>query len=189
MPAIYREYNDEELVALMAQGDEAAFTEIYDRYWKRIFVLAASRLDDLGQAEDLVQDLLGDLWRRRAELNLEGKLETYLTVAVKYKVINLLAFRKREREYKARKGIDLSLADYSTEQWLDFEELKGRLATLVMQLPERCRLTYQLGREQGLSHKDIAFHMNISPKAVEQNTSRAIQALRLGLKYIFSTLF
>jgi RNA polymerase sigma-70 factor (ECF subfamily) len=187
MPAFYRAYNDEDLVILMSQGDEAAFTEIYDRYWKRIFVLAAAKLDDLGLAEDLVQDLLGDLWRRRSEIRLTGKLESYLTVALKYKVINVLVVRKRERAFKTTDGV--SLADHSTENWLDFEELKEQLAQLVGKLPERCRITYRLGREQGLSQKDIARHMNISEKAVEQNITRALHSLRLGLKYLFLIFF
>jgi len=189
MLALYTAYDDEALVYLMSQGDEAAFTEIYDRYWKRIFALAASKLDDLALAEDLVQDLLGDLWRRRSEIELTGKLETYLAVALKYKVINALAVRKRKRSFKSQSSTNLSLADRSTENWLDFEDLREQLAQLVAKLPERCRITYQLSREQGLSQKDIAHQMNISEKAVEQNISRALHSLRLGLKYFFSTFF
>ena len=183
MPAFYRAYTDEDLVILMSHGDEAAFTEIYERYWKRIFLLAAAKLDDLGLAEDLVQDLLGDLWRRRAEIQLTGKLESYLTVALKYRIINILAVRKRDRAFKTKKSG--SLVDRSTENWLDFEELKEQLAQLVGKLPERCRLAYQLGREHGLSQKDIARHMNISEKAVEHNITRALHSLRLGLKFFF----
>ena len=189
MPAIYTVYSDEDLVALMSHGDEAAFTEIYNRYWKRIFAIAASKLNDLALAEDLVQDLLGDLWKRRSGLILNGKLENYIAVALKYKVINALALRKRERTFKSTSGTTLSMADRSTEHWLDFEELREQLAHLVEKLPERCRITYQLRKEQGLPQKDIARQMDISEKAVEQNISRAMHSLRLGLKYIFSTFF
>lgn len=189
MPVYYTSYNDEDLLALMTHGDEAAFTEIYDRYWKKIFAIAASKLNDLALAEDLVQDLLGDLWRRRTDLRVNGKLENYIAVALKYKVINALAFRKRERMVKAQRGLTMSVADRSTEDWLDFEELSGQLAQLVGKLPERCRITYQLGKEQGLPQKDIARQMDISEKAVEQNIARALHSLRIGLKYFFSTFF
>jgi RNA polymerase sigma-70 factor (ECF subfamily) len=189
MAAFYTENTDEDLLALMSYGDEAAFTEIYNRYWKRIFLQAASKLDDFALAEDMVQDLLGDLWRRRTELEVSGKLEVYLAVALKYKVINALAVRKRERMRKTESGKKVSVADRSTEYWLDFEDLKGQLEQLVARLPERCRMTYQLGKEQGLSQKEIARHMNISEKAVEQNISRALHSLRLGLKHLFYIFF
>jgi RNA polymerase sigma-70 factor (family 1) len=187
MTAIYKQYNDEDLLAQMSHGDEAAFTEIYDRYWKRIFVLAATKLDDRAQAEDLVQDLLADLWRRRSTLRLDGKLENYLAVALKYKVINIMASRKREREFIFHRSNSMTAIDSSTENWLDLEALRAELAQLVGKLPERCRVTYQLRREQGLPQKEIARNLNITEKAVEQNVTRALHSLRMGLKYLFST--
>lgn len=180
MLAAYNIYTDEDLVVLMSHDDEAAFTEIYDRYWKKISVQAAAKLGDWSQAEDIVQDLLGNLWKRRAEIRLTGKLEHYLAVALKYQIINALATRRRERLYKMEGKV--AGTERTTEQWLDFEELRHQLGKLVGKLPERCRMAYQLGRDHGLSQKEIALQMKISEKAVEQNTTRALRSLRLGLR-------
>jgi len=180
-------YTDNGLFELVAQGNEAAFTALYERYWDKLFAVAANQLDDLALAEELVQDVLLDLWQRRASISLTGELQAYLAVAMKYRVINAQLRRKRFREYQ-QKAAGQMVADHSTEQLLSFEELRHQLARYVHRLPERCRLTYQLSREQGLSHKEIANVMNISEKAVEHNLSRAIKSLRESLRHFFRIL-
>ena len=182
-------YSDNGLFELVAQGNEAAFTALYERYWDKLFAVAANQLNDLSAAEELVQDLLLDLWQRRTSIRLTGELQAYLAVAMKYRVINVQARRKRFREYQQQAKTVQAGVDHSTEQWLHFDELRQQLAKYVNCLPERCRLAYQLSREQGLSHKEIAGAMNISEKAVEHNLSRAIKSLRHSLRHFFKLLF
>jgi RNA polymerase sigma-70 factor (family 1) len=177
------DYTDNGLFDRVAKGDEAAFTMLYERYWDKLFAVAANQLGDLAVAEELVQDVLLDLWQRRTSIQLTGELQAYLAVAMKYRVINVQARRKKFREYQQQAG--QPVADHSTEHWLSFEEMKGQLAALVDRLPERSRLAYQLSREQGLSQKEIARVMNISEKAVEHNLARAIKSLREGLRNMF----
>jgi RNA polymerase sigma-70 factor (ECF subfamily) len=98
-----------------------------------------------------------------------------------------LAKRDNERKYKAHlSGRDKP--DYTTENQLNFEELKDRLAKHVAELPEKCRIVFQLSREEGLSQKEIALRTGISEKTVEGHISRALQALRTNLQNFF-TLF
>lgn len=182
------ELSDLELFQLLQQGDEGAFTILYKRYWKLLFSIAANKLDSLGEAEELVQDVFSDIWARRGQIELTSHLAAYLAVATKYRVINLQARKKRARAYSAYAQEQLSPLDHSTEQWLGFEELKAQLSLLVAQLPERCRVTYQLSREHGLSQKEIAREMDISEKAVEHNLARAIKSLKSGLKHLSSLL-
>ena len=65
---------------------------------------------------------------------------------------------------------------------------QGRLALLVAALPEKCRLVYQLSREQGYSQKQIAAELDISEKTVEAHMSKAIKSLKTGLKSFFVAL-
>jgi RNA polymerase sigma-70 factor (family 1) len=183
-----QELSDLQLLHQLREGDESAFTILYKRYWKLLFSIAANKLDSLADAEELVQDVFSDLWDRRHALELKGELAPYLAVAMKYRVINFQARRKRARDYTTYAREHISQVDHSTEQWLSFEELKHQLTSLVAQLPTRCRLTYQLSREQGLSQKEIARQMDISEKAVEHNLARAIKSIKTGLKHL-SVLF
>ena len=182
---IYSTYNDNMLVSLLKTGNERAFTELYDRYWKKLFVVAVNKIRDLYIAEELVQDVFSDLWVRKETIELTGELHSYLAVAMKYRVINYQAKQKRARDYVLYATAHNPQSDNSTQEALRFEELKNQLAMLVVQLPERCQLTYRLSREQGLTQKQIARELDISQKAVERNLTRAMQSLKKGLGQLF----
>jgi RNA polymerase sigma-70 factor (ECF subfamily) len=186
---LYSTYTDERLSQLLRSSDRAAFTEIYDRYWDKLYSVAANKLKDAWLAEELVQDIFLDLWRRREQLDLSDKVAAYLAVAMKYKVINAQVKRSRLQLYQDYANRQGWLADYSTENQLSFDELKDRLAKLVAKLPKKCRLIYKLSREAGYSQKEIARELDISEKTVESHLSRAIKSLRTSLsQFLFFLL-
>ncbi len=92
---MYSQYTDIDLVFFLQSGDEAAFTEIYRRYWDLLFYLAGKKPDDLPEAESVVQEIYFDLWKRRSQLNIRV-LDDYLVVAVKYRILNILAHREKK---------------------------------------------------------------------------------------------
>ena len=178
--------SDLELIGLLKQDDQAAFTEIYGRYWKKLFTVAANKIHDLEEAREIVQNVFISLWNRRSELEIKGALSNYLAVSVKYRVINLLDKQHHHRLYLD--SLHGSEVDDSTQEWLQFMELKDRLAVLVSELPEKCRLVFVLSREQGKSQKEIAQQLGISEKTVEGHMTKAIKSLRRGLNSYFLTL-
>jgi len=181
----YSSYTDADLLAFLRMGDKEAFTELYNRYWTLLFQVAANKTGSLAEAEEIVQDLFLDIWRRREQLEITSGVRTYLAVALKYRVINLLAQRNKRHRYEQYVSKKLSIADSSTEQWLGFHELDERIARLVADLPDKCRLVYQLKKEKGYSQRDIALHLRISEKAVEAHVTRALKLLRTGIRALF----
>lgn len=151
-------------------------------------MVAANQLEDLATAQELVQDIWLDVWNRRESIQLTSEITAYLAVAVKYRVINEQARRKRDRDFQKHAALHLPFADDITQQQLRFDELKNQLAKLVNDLPERCRITYQLSREQGLNNREIAQVMKISEKAVERNLTRALRSIREGLTGLFKVI-
>ncbi len=176
----YCTYSDEALIELLQRNDHKAFAELYERYWDKLLFLAGKKLDDLYEAEHIVQDLFLDLWNRRAELDIQQSVGGYLVVAVKYRIINAQAKRyKQSVRYKENTSV-LTPHDNSTENWLTLRELQGNLHHQLARLPEKCALAFSL-RDDGLSYKQIAAEMNISEKTVEMHISRAFKALRTSL--------
>ena len=182
------DFSDQELVHLMQSGNEAAFTELYNRYWDKLFAIAAHKLQNLAEAEEVVQDIYLELWNRRADLQITTSLPAYLSTAVKFKVINILALRHRRLRYQEHAVQVAAAGDLSTEQWLRFGELQSRLAALVNELPDKCRLVFRLSREEGLSHKEIAATIGVAEKTVEAHLSRALRTLRTQLRSLSSFL-
>jgi len=187
----YSTHSDAQLVALLKDSDNGAFTELFDRYWQKLLLVAGNKLDNLGEAQELVQDIFLDIWQRRKELSITGAggIKVYLAVAVKYRVINVLAKRHRTERYARELRAHSTPMDHSLEEWLSFEELKHRLAALVAELPEKRRIVYQLSREEGYTRKEIAQSLNITEKTVESHLTRALHSIKSGLTQLFSTLF
>ena len=55
---------DAELLQGIQAHDEAALSDLYDRYSGVAFALAYKLLQDRGQAEDIVQEAFLSVWRR-----------------------------------------------------------------------------------------------------------------------------
>jgi len=185
-----QKFDDDKLVQLLRKGNDAAFTEIYHRYWNKLFSVAAHKLHyDLKLAEELVQDIFLDLWHRRELLDIRGSLSIYLAAAMKYKVIDARLKLQRQRAYAESLAATAPAGDTSTEKQVSFDELQHRLSALVSNLPEKCQLVYKLSREAGYSQKEIAHQLSISEKTVESHLARAVKTLRLGLKQFLTHLF
>lgn len=159
------------------QGDEAAFTEIYNRYWDKLFAVAFNRCGAETEAEEIVQDVFLSLWNRRLAIQLKYSIATYLSVAVKYQVINKLSKQHRKQVHlESISGVDEGVE--STELWFNERELRGQLDRAVNSLPEKCRLVFLLSREEGKGTKQIAQELNIAEKTVEAHLTKALKEIR-----------
>lgn len=186
----YAKLSDLDLIGLLKQQDEAAFTEIYNRYWKKLFTAAANKVHDFNEAEDIVQKIFITIWDRRSVIEIKSSLASYLAVSVKYHVFKSLDCSFRQKHFKDEKAANavLEISDDSTRQWLEFQEIRKRLEQLVAELPEKCKLVYQLSRDKGYSQKQIAEELNISEKTVEAHLGKALKSLKTGLRSFFITL-
>jgi RNA polymerase sigma-70 factor (ECF subfamily) len=186
---IYPDYTDLELVTLICDGDENAFAEIYNRYWKQVLYYAAQKTGDMTAAEDIVQDVFVSLWKRRAELEIKSEFKNYLIVSIKYRVLKFLNRERIKRLAEESNGLTYDLLDDSTQQYLDFEELRSALEEMICKLPEKSALIYRMNKEEGLSHREIACEMGMSEKAINSNLVRTKKTLRAGLNtFLFNFL-
>jgi RNA polymerase sigma-70 factor (ECF subfamily) len=183
--SLHASYSDLELLDLIRLGDKMAFSEIYSRYWKKVFTVASNKIGQLEEAEEIVQDIFISLWDRRESIIITTSLNAYLAVSVKYRVIKILAKRSLYNKYADYSLNVIPISSNSTEDWLEFEELKSRLELLVSNLPEKCRLVYKMSRENGMSQKQIAEEFCISEKTVEAHIGKALKVLRTGLGQLF----
>ncbi|MES1249177.1 MAG: RNA polymerase sigma-70 factor [Chitinophaga rupis] len=185
----YDFYSDDELLALICNSDETAFSVLYNRYWDKIFYIAAGRLNDPVLAEDIVQDVFTDIWKRRDCLDIKGNVGAYLAVAVKYRIINMQVRMQRAEKYRKEILSTENSDSQDVANDLPFKELQQQLEKHITLLPEKARLAFRLSRESGLPHKEIARIMNISEKAVERNIARALQSVRSAVKNLTHLFF
>ncbi len=98
---MYSKLDDNELIDLMKTDDSLAFTEIYNRYWKLLFSVAGNKSDNLADAEEIVQEVFFDLWKRRKTISIQLSLKSFLAAAVKFQVYSGLAKKHRESMRKS----------------------------------------------------------------------------------------
>jgi RNA polymerase sigma-70 factor (family 1) len=172
---------DSELLDLLKSGDHAAFTEIYNRYWDKLFAVAYNRLSDELEAEEVVQNIFLSLWKRKEQLALTHSLATYLSVSVKYQILTRLAQLKREKERTDQLRIAAIEGIETTGEWLSEKELRLQIEQCINTLPEKCRIVFKLSRESLKSNKEIAEELGLSEKTVEGHITKALTTLRGSL--------
>jgi RNA polymerase sigma-70 factor (family 1) len=177
---------DSELFTLLKQGNEAAFDEIYNRYWAILLSAAWKRVGVREAAEEIVQDLFTRLWIKRMELDVQGTPAIYLFTAVKYKVLNY--YEKEAVRKKYRDHLEVP-AEYSVEEAVIAKDLAVRLEAEVAHLPIKCRAVFDLSRKQHKSHKEIAEILHISEKTVENHLTKALRLLRTNFREITTIFF
>lgn len=182
----YKQLSDNDLLYLMSKDREQAFNELFNRYWDKLLQKAIQKIDDVMEAENIVQDVFVSLWRRRKELKITNSFSHYLLVSVKYRIIKVLNRQRVRRVYFEEGCSSIDLLDDSTRQYLDFVELQERLEQLVGNLPEKARLIYRMNKEEGMSYREIASELDITEKAVDAHLGRVKKALRSGLQRFLS---
>ena len=169
----------------MKKGDEEAFKMLYDRYWKKLLLHAFVKLQSKEEAEELVQTIFLNLWRRRHSIELKYSFHTYVAAMLKYEILRHLAMKKKEKQQKANAPKMYVVEDNSTCQWLDYEQLRDEIEREIQLLPEKCQLVFRLSREEGLTEKQIAKSLRIAPKTVQAHMTKALKQLRTSLQQLF----
>jgi RNA polymerase sigma-70 factor (ECF subfamily) len=179
---MYSDLNDVELLDLIKANDEKAFTEVFSRYWKKLFAISYSRLHSRQIAEDVVQEVLSGLWQRR-HLHIDS-LNAYLAAATRYATIRQLS---RQSSHLLIEDLpEVVTISHNADVHLRF--LEKMVHEEINLLPEKCRLVFLYSRQSGLSNKEISGELHISEKAVEKHITKAIRMLRARLKHILPLL-
>lgn len=184
----YNELPDGLLVEHLRMHDKRAFTALYERYWERLFHSAAQTLNSVEEAEECVQDIFFSLWSRRETLVLKHSIHTYLSVAVKYKVIDQLNKKHKDKQMLSE-AIQFMVTDAPcAESYLLEKELIMKLERTIALLPEKCRIVYQMSRDKGKSHKEIATDLQISEKTVNNHLVRALREIKESITAVIPML-
>jgi RNA polymerase sigma-70 factor (family 1) len=177
-------YNNDELIRLLKEDNQQAFSEIYDRYWEKLFDYAEKILQGRAASQDAVQEVFIDLWKRRLTIQIES-LQSFLYQAVRFQVFKTIRSEKMDADFFKR----LSAVSYKliAEDPIIFRDLEKLFEKVLAGLPEDQRIIFKLNRDQGLTYKEIAEQRNISVKTVEKKMSLALQHIRINLENALTT--
>ncbi|MEP6765124.1 MAG: RNA polymerase sigma-70 factor [Gemmatimonadaceae bacterium] len=170
------------LARRVREGDEAAFEQIFRTYYSRLVSFACAKLDSQAVAEEMVQEVLLQIWSRREQWIVEQSLAAYLFRAVRNRVLNARRSIRLEVSYAAAASREIEIeTPESCDDRLRDAEIGAALAHALALLPERPRQVFVLSRRQGLSYAEIAEVLGIAVKTVEMHMGRALAQLRVSL--------
>lgn len=184
-----KKISDEELLELFRNGDEAAFEELYNRYWAELYASAFKRLRIKEAAEEIVQDLFTSLWTKRDSLVIHTSLQNYLYSSIRYLVFAYFSKQDNRKTYEDFVLGGPISGDTSTEDRIYLNDLERNLDQGLRRLPQKCRSVFELSRKQYKTNKEIASFLGISEKTVENHLTKALRTLRLHLRYLNVLLF
>lgn len=169
-------YNEKELLSELRRGNQQSLRLIYNSSWKPLFISAYNMLKDREACEDVVQEVFLHLWQNRKTLLIHTSLKSYLFTAVRFQVLRRI--RRDQKKLEIIADLAPSAPYRSPLEDLEGKDTLLRLKTAVNSLPEKCKLIYQLSREQFYTHKEIAAKLHISEKTVENQLTIALKRIK-----------
>lgn len=180
----YTNIGSGELFNLLTNNDTAAFEELYDRYWLKLFFTAHKRLKCREEAEEAVQNLYESLWRNRHKITIRTSLENYLFAAIRYIVLRMM-YKKMTNAVPLEINALNGVADSSLEEEIVVKDLSLHIDKIVKELPQKCRNVFELSRYEMKTHKEIAALLGISEKTVENHITKALTHIKVNLNHFF----
>jgi RNA polymerase sigma-70 factor, ECF subfamily len=171
---IVKGMGNEELVGQVAQGDERALSELYDRYSRPVYATGVRLLGDAHLAEDLVQDVFTNVWQRAASFDpSRASFATWLYQVTRNRAVDL-ARRRRVRPQSA--GDERLRAipggpepEASVDGW--------DVAWALSRIPEKHREVLTLAYFEGLSQREISLRTGVPLGTIKSRTTVALKRL------------
>ena len=172
--------DERELLHRLKAGEQAAFDAIFRAHYAHLVAFAQGLLHDRLAAEDAAQEVMLELWRRRADVAITESLRAYLLRATRNRALNQLRHVNVQKRAEPHLMSEDSVSPTGASE-LVATELKTAIVAAIAELPPGCREVFELSRGRGLRYAEIASTLGISVKTVESQMGKALRHLRLRL--------
>jgi RNA polymerase sigma-70 factor, ECF subfamily len=172
----------DDLVGRLRDGDRSALDEALERYWGPAVRYATRLTGHADDAQDIAQDAFLRLWE-----GAESWREDSAVGPLVLGIVRNLALRANRRQsireshaQTVRRAPRSHGPDPSDD--VAARELERAIARAVQRLPRRRQEIFTLSRQEGLSHRQIAAHLGVSPQTVANQLVSALRELRTALR-------
>lgn len=157
---------------------KAGFEKLFHAHYQNLCTYAFYYLKDQAAAEEEVQDIFFNLWKKRAQLEITGSIKSYLYSATRNRCFNFIKHLEVRDNYKKHNAVIRKVQEQEMGSSLEAKELQLRIEAAVDQLPEKRKEIFMMSRYEGLKYREIADQLNISVKTVEHQMVKALAFLR-----------
>jgi RNA polymerase sigma-70 factor (family 1) len=181
-------HNVEDHFLSFQKGEERGFNYFFHLYYKPLVHFALTVVNNFQTAEDVVEDSLVNLWRKREGVQSASAIKPYLYTSVRNGCINILRKQVNQKAYES----------YVTKLPKPFaEDVTGSIITsesmhqvylAVQNLPSKYRQIFNMLYVEGKEVKDIARELNLPLSTVKSQKGRTLELLRKQLPHLGSLL-
>ena len=175
------------LIARVSAGDREAFRELYNRYHRPLFSLCVRMLNDIGAAEEALQDVFLKMWRNAARFDSQkSRPFTWATTLTRRTCIDRLRAQNAAPTISDTAGI-LETVEFATpdptRSAAEHQDDAARVHDALLAMPESQRAALELALFSGLTHPEIAEQIHQPVGTVKTWIRRGLLQLRTFLSH------
>jgi len=161
----------------VAEGNEAAFRQLFHRYTPMLFPAVTRMVKQPEIAKEIVQEVFLRVWERREQFGtMENPVGWMYRVAANLSVSHLRKTAAHLRWLESSTPAESSPDDASDKASLG--DLQRLIHEAINSLPPKRKTIFKLSREEGWSIDEIAAHLNLSRTTVKNQISIALKAIQ-----------
>ncbi|MEO8415935.1 MAG: sigma-70 family RNA polymerase sigma factor [Ginsengibacter sp.] len=171
-------YNENELIELIAKGDEFAFSTLVTNYKNRIYSIAFKLTKSTVIAEEIVQDVFLKIWLKRDTLPGIQNFGGYIFIITRndvYKVLKEIAQNYRVTLLTDEHQL---LTKLDTSDFVEEKEYNLLLQKAVERLPNQQKQVYKLMKNEGFKRNEVASQLDLQPETVKFHLAQAMKNIR-----------
>ena len=173
------------LAELQRTNAEAFMEALFRAFYRPLGNVVFRVVQDRAVAEDLVQDVLLNVWKNRDTLRISA-YKSYLYRAALNGALRYAQRQKRQVAWDEANPPDPGRN--TTDELVHGQEAEAAVAAALETLPPQCRAIFLLSRQESMSYQQIADALDIAPKTVENQMGKALRLMRQHLKGFFCGL-
>lgn len=171
--------NDEQLIIEIRRHNQAAMSQLYQRYADLVYSIAYRVLGDQASAEECLQDVFLRIWQRIDQYDAErGTFVTWLARITRNMAIDRLRQAARRTTHaEALLSDETQPAMAFLEAWADRDRAEN-VRAMIERLPAEQVQVIALSYYGGMTQAEIAEHLGIPLGTVKTRMRSALQKLR-----------
>lgn len=175
----------------LSQGNELAFTKLYNEYKNVVFSTALKITKSRILAEEVVQDVFLKIWQNHENLAEITNIENYLFIISRNHIFDMIKKIARDTSLVVDSNYK-STSTNDTEDTIKDDQYNIILNQIVDQLPPQQQKIYKMAKWDGLSHQKIGEDLGISTETVKKHMAQALKFVRTKISpymNMFMTFF
>lgn len=173
---------DAELLQRVAQGDAAAFAQLYDRFSPALYSMVVKMVYDEKEAEDILQEGFSHIWRRASAYDpARSAAFSWAVMVIRHKAIDRLrVLRSREHalERATQEFRHFPEADETSAAEPALRERRALVRTALQDIPDEQQVAIELAFFGGLTHEEIAEKLGAPLGTIKARIRRGLLRLR-----------